>query len=305
MTVTRAQFLSLLEPILKDIKSDSDYPRRETIYTKLFSVSSTKKAKETFFEYAGLGDFQVKSEGGPVSFTDPIAGAEMTLVPVRRSNGYKITQEMLDHDQFGEIRKLETELRIALRDDLEVIGHLLLNNGFGTTDSGGFTAAGFDTVALFSTAHTRIDGGANQSNRPSTDADLDWTTLGDARQQFQLWRDNRGRRVLGRPRNLWVHVNDELTAMELLRSVGKPGTANNEVNVLNQEFNLIVSPYITDTDSWFVQGDSTDAIWLWDVNPRASSKDDWDNEVIQRKMVHGESLGHLRWFNWYGTTGAG
>ena len=32
MVVTRAQFLALLEPTLRDIRSDTDYPRREIIY---------------------------------------------------------------------------------------------------------------------------------------------------------------------------------------------------------------------------------------------------------------------------------
>ena len=303
MTVTRAAFISLLEPILRDIKSDADYPRRETIYTKYFKTASTKKSKETFFEWAGLGEFAPKNEGGPVTFTDPIAGTEKTLTPIRRSNGYKITQEMLDHDQFGEIRKLERELQIAAEDDLEIIGHLLLNNGFGTTDSGGFSATGFDTLQLFSTAHTRIDAGTTQANRPTTDVSLDWTSLADGRLQFQLWRDNRGRRVRGNPRMLIVHPNDELTAMELLRSPGKPGTANNEINVLQGDVQMMTSPYITDTNSWFLMGDDVDSLWFWDVSPRTGSEDDWDNEVVKRKLVHGESLGHLRWFNWYGTSG--
>jgi len=296
-----------MEPILKDVKSDADYPRFETIYTKLYdTVTSSSKKRETFFDYAGLGDFQVKGEGNTVTFTDPIAGAEMFLEHVRFSNGYKVTQEMLDHDQYGEIRKLEADLRVALADFLEVRGHLLLNNAFGTTDSTAFKSTDFRGEALISTSHTNLDGSTAQSNRPSTDADLDWTSLGNAIIQFSLWKDNRARVARSEPQTLIIHPNDQLTAMELMQSTQKPGTANNEINAIRGAISeLIVSPYITDTDAWYVKAAKTDTIWLWDVQPRFGAMEDWELEVIKRKVVTGFSHGHLRWLGYYGSNGSG
>lgn len=305
MTITRAQFLSLLEPTLRDIRSDADYPRRETLFTNFYKVMTSKKKTEHDFQYAGLGQFQVKSEGNPVTYTDPIAGNTKDYTHVRRAMGYKVTQEMLDHDLYAEIRKLEAALQLAGDDDLEVQGHLLLNSGFGTTDSNGFTAAGYDALALFSTAHTRLDGGANQANRPSTDANLDWTSLANAVQQFQLWKDSRGRPIVSVPQLLIVHPNDELTAAELLRSIGKPGTANNDINSIRDKgLNVLVSPYLTDTNAWFIKGDLADAKWYWDVQPRTAMMDDFDLEVIKRKRVHGFSNGHSDWVGFYGTSGS-
>jgi hypothetical protein len=128
MTVTRAEALSLLEPKLRDIKSDSDFPRRPVIWTNFFPESGfqSKKKSETYFERAGLGDFVLKAEGGLISYTDPIFGNELVFTHVRRSNGYKITQEMLDHDQYNEIVGLEKDLQIAGDEDIEVNGHLVL-----------------------------------------------------------------------------------------------------------------------------------------------------------------------------------
>jgi len=314
MTVSRQQFLSLLEPKLRGIKSDKDYPRRERIFARFFGeMPQSKKATETYFEMAGLGDFASKAEGGSVTYTDPIAGSELAFTHVRRSNGYKITQEMLDHDQYSQIVRLERDLQIAGDDDLEIAGHTVLNGGFATTDDAtiGFEGSGYDGLALFSTAHTRLDGGTAQANRPATDADLGVGALGDAIIQFQLWTDNRSRRILGRPVALVVHPNDSLTAKELLAPGGKPGTANNDINSLTGEGltqdSVIVTPYLTDTDSWFVLGDdlSQATVWHWDVQPRTGMEDDFDMEVVKRKRVHGFSLGHRDWFNLYGTSGAG
>lgn len=309
MTVQRTQFLPLLEPTLRDVVNDQRFPRREVIYTRFYdNVITSSKAEESLYERAGLGDFEVKSEGGPISFTDPVSGTTIKYTHIRWSNGYKMTQEMLDHDQYDEIRKLEMDLRIAGQDFLEVEGHRILNSGFSTTSSNGFKATGFDGLALFSTAHTRLDGGATQANKPSSDADLGWTALSTAIQQFQLWKDHRGRRVLSRPKTLIVYPSDEPTARELLGSSLKPGTANNEINVLQGILELVVTPYLTDTDSWFVKGDLTDAYWFWDTTAGVKYTTlpyDDINEVAQRKAVVGFSMGAPSWYGIYGTSGAG
>lgn len=305
MVATRSQFLLLLEPTLRDIRSDTDYPRREVIFSRFYKVFTSKKKTEHDFQYAGLGNFQVKAEGNPVTYSDAIANpTTKDYTHVRRALGYKITQEMIDHDLYGEMRKLEQNLQLAGDDDLEIQGHLLLNSGFGTTDSNGFTAAGYDALALFSTAHLRLDGGTNQANRPSTDANLDWTSLANGITQFMLWKDNRGRPIISRPQLLIVHPNDSLTAQELLRSVGKPGTPNNEINALrDSNLEVLVSPYLTDVNAWFLKGDMADAKWYWDVQPRTAMMDDFELEVIKRKRVHGFSNGHSDWVGFYGTSG--
>jgi hypothetical protein len=305
--VMRQQFAALLEPILSDIRNDQDYPRRETIYTRLYDkTSNPKKATITIYERAGLGDFQVKNEGGPVSFTDPISGNSITFAPIRWANGYQVTKEMMDHEQYAEIKGLETDLQIAGDEHLEVEGHRLLNGGFGTTNVNSFRAAGFDGLALFSTAHTRLDGGATQANRPSSDADLGWTALAVAKQQFQKWVDNRGRKFISRPRALWVDPLDELTARELVGSDLKPGTANNELNALKGSMEIVVTPYLTDNDSWFLKGDISNGYWWSDDGPRTQTIPyDEINEVMARKRVQGFAHGHGTWAGWYGSSGAG
>ena len=306
MTTSRAQFVPLLEPILNTIFNDQDVTRPEKLYTQFYDrIETSKKAAETDYNRAGLGDFQVKNEGGPISFDDPIAGSEIKYTHVRSALAYKITQEMLDHDQYNEIRKLEMDLQIAGDDHLEVRGHLLLNSGFSTTNSQGFRATGFDGLSLFSTAHTRLDGGTAQANKPGTDASLSWTSLANGWTQFQLWVDHRGRPIRGIPTDLIIHPNDMLTAQELIGSSLKPGTANNEINAMqNKGLNLIVTPYLTDTNSWYLKGGKTDAAWFWDVQPRTEMLDDDQiNEVMGRKRVQGFSHGHGQWYNYYGTSG--
>ena len=171
MTITRAQAQVLLEPKLSAIWNDA-LERRPLQWTKWLNVRSTKKATVTDFNLTMFGSLQLKPEGQNIQYDDWIPGNQKTYQPVRKALGYKITQEMLDHELYGQVDRLEKGLMDSALDDQEVTAALVFNNAFGTTNADGFSATGFDGLQLCSTAHTRLDGGANQRNRPSTDVDI-------------------------------------------------------------------------------------------------------------------------------------
>ena len=102
-----------------------------------------------------------------------------------------------------------------------------------------------------------------------------------------MWVDHRGRRVREQPLRVVVHPNDRLTLKELLGSAQKPGTANNDLNSLNGELameNAIVTPYLTDTDSWFILSAKPQTVWYWDVQPRTAMEDDFDRVLAWRSL---------------------
>lgn len=304
MTITRAQAQVLLEPKLSAIQNDT-LQRRPLEWTSFLNVRTTKKATVTDYNMTMFGAFQLKPEGQNIQYDDWIPGNQKTYQPIRKALGYRITQEMLDHELYGQVDRLERGLMDSAIDDQEVTAALVFNNGFGTTNADGFTATGFDGLALFSTAHTRLDGGATQRNRPSTDVDLGVTGLQSCLIDINKWKNHRGRPILARARKLIVNPEDMFTAKELLNSEYKPGTANNEINALKDEgLTFMVSHYLTDSDSWFVLCDEHDLNWIWDVQPRGGMEEDFDNEVIRRKLVQGYVAGHGEWYGAWGSTGA-
>jgi hypothetical protein len=308
MTLTRAQALLLLEPKLSNIWHDG-YPKRDVQYTSFVNIRVTKKATVTDFKLTGFGNLRLKGEGENIIYDDPIFGDQKAYVPVRKALGYKVTQEMIDHELYGQVEKFESDLMDSAIYDQEVSGHLLLNNGFGTTDADGFSAAGFDALALFSTAHTRLDGGAVLRNRPSTDINLGVTGLQNALVDFRVQSLNdRGRPVKIRPKLLVVHPNDTFTARELLQSEYKPGTANNEINAIREDgLSFMVDDFVTDTNGWYLFGDQHDCNFIWDTKPRggmlADGDSGFDAEVIKRKVVQGYIVGHGEWRGTWGTSG--
>ena len=303
MTITRAQFAALLEPKLSNIWNEV-FPQRPLEWKAFMNTRTSSKARTTDLKMSDFGPLVLKGEGNDLVYQDPTGTQEKVYTPVRFGGGYKITQEMIDHELYGQVDEWEGRLMKSAIDGQEVTAALILNGAFGTVDADGYSSTGFDGLQLCSTAHTRLDGGAVQANRPATDADLGLSSLQAASIAYDNWKDDRGRPAMYRPMKLIVSAEDKFTARELLGSEYKPGTANNDINALKDEgLTYMVSHYKTDTDAWFLIGDRTDLNFIWDVQPRQAMKEDFDAEVIKRKIVQGFVVGHGEWRGVYGTAG--
>ena len=162
-------------------------------------------------------------------------------------------------------------------------------------------SSGFDGVALFSTAHVRMDGGADQANRPTTLTALSLTSLQDAYIAFRQLLDERGRPYNSRPDTLMIEPSLIITAREILESQLDPETANNTVNVINTlGLNLVENFYLTsDTFAALLDSDGHDVTARWNERPVTSSAEDFDSETIKRKVVKWLGRGHGEWRGTY------
>ena len=303
MTITRGQALVLLEPKISTIWNDR-LQRRPVEFTKFTNARSTSKYQVTDQNMTMFGQLVLKPEGQNITYDDWIVGNSVQYTPVKKALGYKVTDEMRKNDLYGQVERLEGGLLDSAIDDQEVSAALLFNNGFGTTNADGFVATGFDGLQLFSTAHTRLDGGANQRNRPSTDVVLSVTAVQNAVIDIQNWLNHRGRPVLCRPKTLIVNPEDQFTAREILQSEYKPGTANNEINAIRAEgISFMVSHYITSSDDWFLLCDEHDLNFIWEQQPTGGMEEDFDSDTIKRKLVQGYCVGHGEWYGAFGSSG--
>ena len=298
MTVTRAQFQILLEPKLRNIWNES-WPPRPLEYTQFANIGSSRKAQETDYKMTGLGSMQDKTEGGLVTYGDPIGGSTKVYTHTSNALGYRVTAEMIRHELYGQVEKLERSLMRSASDRQETDVANILNNGFNSAFAG-FVAS----EALFATSHARLDGGTAQSNRPSTDVSLGVTALQNAGIAFHTVKDDRGRPFLSVPKKLVIHPNDLYTARELLGSEFKPGTSNNEINALREDgLSFMVSHYVTDTNAWFLLGDNHDLNLIWDLRPSLEMESDFDTKDIKRTLVQAYSTGFGEWRGTYGSSG--
>ena len=297
MAINAQEFALLLEPKLSNIWHDPQ-PSEDEVYPKLFNVRDMNKATITDAQLAGFGSLQAQADGDEVVYDDPIAPVEKSYQYAVRALGYKIHDRIWRFDQYGEVERFERDLMDSAKDDAETAAASIFNNGFATTNTG------FDGLALFSTSHTRMDGGSTQANRPSTDEALSLSALHNALITIDKWKNENGRPRTWNAKNLVVPSDLMIVADELLMSQLKPGTANNDKNVVTRyDLERVRWKYLTSTTAWFITCDKHDLNFFWAFRPETGMETDFDTETIKRKVRQGRVAGFGQWQGVYATDG--
>ena len=165
----------------------------------------------------------------------------------------------------------------------------VLNNAFTAGYVGG------DGVVLCSTAHPLISGGTN-SNRPTTGADLNETSLEAAVIQIAAWTDERGLLIAAKPKKLVVPPSLMFVATRLLETNLRVGTTDNDINALKNNGSIpegyTVNHYLTDTNGWFLTTDVPNGLKHFVRSPLANSMDgDFDTGNVRYKARERYSFG--------------
>jgi phage major head subunit gpT-like protein len=152
-----------------------------------------------------------------------------------------VDRTALEDDQYGQIKLRVQNLAEETRRHQQelVIGQLM----------GGFTQACYDGQTFFSADHQEGDSPV-QSNLGSDD--LSVGSLQAAITMMMKFKDDKGKPMGIIPDTLVVPPDLKWLAMEILHSHGRPDTANRADNVLHNALELIVDPYLTDTNDWYV-----------------------------------------------------
>lgn len=295
MAQTMQQFIRLADPDLEEIWHE-DEPQYEEQYSKVFNVRTMDQLYRIEAEMAGPGDINDIPEGGDIQYSEGIAPRERRYDIVKRGGGYKVTDKLWMNDRYGEVQQFERDLRRSDMDDTETFYFALIANATNTTIS-----TGFDGLALASTAHTRLDGGATQANRPTTLTALSLTALEDAAIAFTKFKDHKGRPFRSTPRDLVTGLDLVLVANEILASPMNPTNANNATNALRNVFSItpMATPYITSTTYWSLMGDMHDINAVWRMRPVQKSEEEVDTDTIKRNTRKWMSRGHGRWYGYY------
>jgi hypothetical protein len=178
----------------------------------------------------------------------------------------------------------------------------VLNNGFNAAFPGG------DGVALFSTQHPLVSGGTN-SNRPTTGADLNETSLENAVIQIAAWTDERGLLIAAQPRKLIIPPSLQFVATRLLETNLRVGTADNDINAIKNNGSIpegyAINHYLTDTNAWFLTTDVPNGMKHFERMPLSNSMDgDFDTGNVRYKSRERYSFGFSDPLGMFGSPGA-
>lgn len=289
------QFSHLLAPGLRKIYTE-ELRDRSTEYDKIANTDTSKRNYEEDLQVALLGTTPAKAQGGPTTFDSPIQGSKVRYTHTSYGLGFRVTREMYDDDLYGVMKKASKDLAGANAETVEVQFADILNNATSST-----AYAGFDGLALCSTAHTLL-GGGTYANRPSTDVELSVTALQAAVESFEKMVNERNRKILAKPWRIIIPVEVKWAAREILGSQYKPYTSNNEINsLMEEEISFFVSHYITDAKRWFLVGRKHDLNFFWRRKFIFENSDDFSTGDALFKSYGRFSQGFGSWRELYGS----
>ena len=206
---------------------------------------------------------------------------------------------MLRFNLWPEINNLVGAVANAVNGRIDTNAIKLFYLGFGTTY---FT--GGDGVALYSSAHPMLDG-STQSNTLGT-VSLSYDNLKTALQQMDLFYDDKGIRLLPCKKfKLIVGRENKERALEVLRSIGNPDSANRISNVFGMEgdIEVVVSNWLPIAYQyyWFVVDEeraSYMAFMIWGWRPKFD-----DDKVINNgtKVYTGSTMFQPAFQSWQWT----
>jgi phage major head subunit gpT-like protein len=235
--------------------SIDSFKERPELWRSLVQVKTSKKAYEESAFYAGFGYVPEKPEGEPIIYDEMIQGPNKKWNHKTYGLGARITEEAIEDDLYEVFDNTSKELGRSARETLEVLVHDIWNSGTGTS-----THTAGDALAIFSNSHIAL-GGGTWSNLLTAAADLSATSLQNAIDNLEGTNDGRGKKQLIKAVKLIVPTGLSWKAKELLQSGYDPESAENAINTIKERnLQLVVSPYLTDTDAWGLIADQNPII---------------------------------------------
>jgi phage major head subunit gpT-like protein len=138
---------------------------------------------------------------------------------------------------------------------------------------------------------------------------LSQTTLEQALIFIGKWVDDRGLRINVMAKTLFVPTELQFTADKILKTEYEVNTANNTINPVKGKLKPVVSPFLTDTDAWFILTDVTESQNDGFISyQRRKAEMERDNEFMTQNLSFQGSMrfsaGCTDWRGAWGSSGA-
>ena len=284
MAISRAQLVKELEPGLNALFG-LEYKRYDSEHEEIYSKESSDRAFEEEVMLSGFANADVKQEGQGVSFDEAQETFTARYTHETVALAFAITEEAMEDNLYDRISSRYTKaLARSMANAKQVKGAAPLNNGL----PGVATFKTGDGVSLINASHPTIAG--TFSNTLSTAADLNETSLEQAMIDIAAFTDERGLRIMIIPSAL------QFTAERILKSPGRVGTADNDINAL-KNMGMIpqgyrVNHYVTDTDAWYIITDVPNGMKYFDRAPlKTAMEGDFDTGNVRYKARERYSFG--------------
>ena len=289
MAISRAQLLKELLPGLNALFG-LEYAKYGEEHKEIYETETSERSFEEETKLSGFSAAPVKNEGSAVAYDNAQEAWTARYTHETIAMGFSITEEAVEDNLYDSLSSRYTKaLARGMAYTKQVKAAYVLNNAF----TGGPTYG--DGQVLCSTAHPLISGGTN-SNRPTTGADLNETSLENAVIQIAAWTDERGLLIAAKPKKLVVPPSLMFVATRLLETELRVGTNDNDINALKNNGSIAegytVNHFLTDPNAWFLITDVPNGLKHFVRTPLQNSMDgDFDTGNVRYKARERYSFG--------------
>jgi len=289
MAISRAQLLKELLPGLNALFG-LEYSRYGEEHKEIYETETSERSFEEETKLSGFSAAPVKNEGSSIAYDNAQEAWTARYNHETIALGFSLTEEAIEDNLYDSLSARYTKaLARAMSYTKQIKAASVLNNGFSAAFPGG------DGVALFSTAHPLVNGDVN-SNRPSTGADLNETSLEAAVIQIAAWTDERGLLIAAKPKKLIVPPALQFVATRLLETELRVGTTDNDINALKNNGAVpggyTINHFLTDSNAWYLTTDVPNGLKHFVRTPMSTGMDgDFDTGNVRYKARERYSFG--------------
>ena len=280
MAISRAQLVKELEPGLNALFG-LEYKQYVNEAAEIFDTESSDRAFEEEVMLSGFGNAAVKPEGQGIQFDDAQETFTARYTNETIALAFAITEEAIEDNLYDRLASRYTKaLARSMANTKQVKGAGVLNNGFLAAFAGG------DGQPLFSNAHPTLSG--NFSNMLATASDLNETSLEQSLIDIAAMTDERGLLIAARGMKLVIPSALQFTADRLMKSEGRVGTADNDINAIKNmgmvSQGYTVNHYLTNARRWFLKTDVPNGLKHFNRSPiKTTMEGDFDTGNVRYK----------------------
>ena len=280
MAISRAQLVKELEPGLNALFG-LEYKQYANEHAEIFDTETSDRAFEEELMLSGFANAAVKPEGQGVTFDDAQETFTARYTNETIALAFAITEEAIEDNLYDRLASRYTKaLARSMANTKQVKAAAVLNNGFNASFAGG------DGKALFATDHPTLAG--SFSNELSTPAELNETSLEQSLIDIAAFTDERGLKIAAQGVKLIIPSALQFTAERLMKSTGRVGTADNDINAL-ASMGMIpqgyaVNHYLTSTKKFYIKTDVPNGLKHFVRSPiKTTMEGDFDTGNVRYK----------------------
>ncbi|MGH9876290.1 MAG: Mu-like prophage major head subunit gpT family protein [Nitrososphaerales archaeon] len=295
MALISANFVDVLDIRFQKIW-DERFRQLPDRVSDFYAMKDERQQVARFSTVGTLGD--VPDLTGTITYDEIYQGYDTSITPLEFASGLQIERRLFDDGMHNIIDQKPKALAGAIYRLRQAHAARSFVNSFSVDTKFSTNTEG---VALCSNSHTTTATGVSTATGFDNlrTAALSAVSLSAARIDMVNFRGDRAERISIAPDELLIPPDLYETAYEIVGSMGKVDTANNNANVHYGQYKIQEWNYLTDTNDWWLMDSSMrkdfGLCWIDKVKGEFGFVEDFDSLTGKWRAYARWGMGWIDW----------